>query len=113
MAVVGLDAVAVTVEAHVGPGLPGLHVIGSSGSAAREAADRVRAALGAIGVRMPARKALVSLAPADVPKAGARFDLAMAVAILLQLAVVDQEAVDDCVMLGELALDGAVRPVPG
>ncbi|HUH07936.1 MAG TPA: magnesium chelatase domain-containing protein, partial [Egibacteraceae bacterium] len=113
VAVVGLDPVTVTVEAHLGSGLPGLHIIGSSGTAAGQAADRVRTALGAIGVTLPNQKALVSLAPADVPKAGARFDLAMAAAILGRLGRVSQAALDGCVLLGELALDGAVRPVPG
>jgi len=112
-AVVGLRAVTVTVEAHVGPGLPGFHVIGASGTAAGQAADRVRTALGAIGVSLPSRKALVSLAPADVPKAGARFDLAMAVAMLGQLGVVGEAALDGTAFLGELALDAVVRPVPG
>lgn len=112
VAVVGLDPVPVVVEAHVGPGLPGFHVIGSSGSAAGQAADRVRTALAAVGVTLPSRKALVSLAPADVPKAGARFDLAMATAILAELEIVG-DALQQCVLLGELALDGAVRPVTG
>ncbi|MGH8902887.1 MAG: YifB family Mg chelatase-like AAA ATPase [Egibacteraceae bacterium] len=112
VAVVGLDPVPVVVEAHVGPGLPGFHVIGSSGSAASQAADRVRTALAAVGVTLPSRKALVSLAPADVPKAGARFDLAMAAAVLAELDIVG-DALDRCVLLGELALDGAVRPVTG
>ncbi|MBW3602485.1 MAG: YifB family Mg chelatase-like AAA ATPase [Actinobacteria bacterium] len=113
VAVVGLRAVNVTVEAHVGAGLPGFHVIGSSGSAARESADRVRTALASLGVFLPSRKVLVSLAPADVPKAGARFDLAMAVAVLGELGRVGRAALDTCALLGELALDGAVRPVPG
>ncbi|CAN5192074.1 YifB family Mg chelatase-like AAA ATPase [soil metagenome] len=113
VAVVGLRAVTVTVEAHVGPGLPGFHIIGSSGSAAREAADRVRTALASLGVFLPSRKVLVSLAPADVPKAGARFDLAMAAAVLGELGRVGGQALDACALLGELALDGAVRPVPG
>lgn len=113
VAVVGLRAVAVTVEAAVGPGLPGFSVIGSSGSAAYQAADRVKTALAAIGVTLPARKTLVSLAPADVPKAGARFDLAMAAAILSELDVVAPAALADTAFLGELALDGAVRAVPG
>lgn len=113
VAVVGLTAVAVTVEAAVGPGLPGFTVIGSSGAAAGQAADRVRAALGATGVRLPAQKALLSLAPADVPKAGARYDLALAVAILVRLGIVPQEALDATAVLGELGLDGSVRPVPG
>lgn len=113
VAVVGLRAVVVTVEAHVGAGLPLFTVIGSSGSAARQAADRVRTALGAIGVTLPSRKVLVSLAPADVPKAGARFDLAMAAAVLCALGVVGEGALDSTALIGELALDGALRPVPG
>ena len=113
MAVVGLQAVAVTVEAHVAGGLPGFSVIGSWGLAAGQAADRVRTALATVGVAMPGRKVLISLAPADLPKAGARFDLAMAAAILLELGVVEQAALDGVALLGELALDGEVRPVPG
>ena len=113
VAQVGLDARDVTVEAHVGGGLPGFHIIGSSGAPAREAADRVRAALSSSGVSIGARKVLVSLAPADVSKVGARFDLATAVAVCAQLDVVPQSGLDDVVLLGELALDGVVRPVPG
>ncbi|MDQ3530738.1 MAG: YifB family Mg chelatase-like AAA ATPase [Actinomycetota bacterium] len=113
VAVVGLEAVTVTVEAHVAGGLPGFSVIGSWGPAAGQAADRVRTALAAVGVAMPGRKVLISLAPADLPKAGARFDLAMAAAILVELGVVEQSRVDGMALLGELALDGGVRPVPG
>jgi magnesium chelatase family protein len=113
VAVVGLQAVPVTVEAHVAGGLPGLHVIGSSGTAAREAADRVRIALATAQVTMPNRKALVSLAPAEVPKAGARFDLAMALALACALGALPERALDGVAAVGELALDGAVRAVPG
>ena len=113
VAVVGLDAVPVTVEAHAGNGLPGFHVIGSSGAAAGQAAQRVRTALIASGVSVGNRKFLISLAPADVPKAGARFDLAMAAAVLAESEVVAQQQLDPLLLLGELALDGAVRPVPG
>lgn len=113
VAVVGLEPVPVTVEAHVSAGLPGFHVIGSAGTAAREAAHRVRTALGAIGVSMPNRKALVSLAPAETPKAGARFDLAMALALLSEMALLPGGALDGTVFIGELGLDGGVRPVPG
>jgi magnesium chelatase family protein len=113
VAVVGLEAVAVTVEAHVGMGLPGFHVIGSSGTAARESADRVKTALAAVGVTMPNRKALVSLAPAEVPKVGARFDLAMALSLASALQVVPADALHGTAAIGELALDGGVRAVPG
>jgi magnesium chelatase family protein len=125
-AVVGLRAVEVTVEAHVGGGLPGFAIIGSSGAAARQAADRIRTALAAVDVSMPQRKVLISLAPAEVPKAGARFDLAMAVALVSEVDRIPggsggaqappgltEEALAGTALLGELALDGAVRPVPG
>ncbi|MPZ89524.1 MAG: hypothetical protein GEU81_15960, partial [Nitriliruptorales bacterium] len=112
VAVVGLRALVVTVEAYVASGLPGFQVIGSSGSAALQAADRVRAALGAIGVTLPSRKVLVSLAPAEVPKAGARFDLAVAAAVLQELGTLGEGALAGTALLGELALDGAVRSVP-
>ena len=113
VAQVGLEAREVTVEVHVSGGLPGFHVIGSSGAPAREAADRVRTALAASGLAVGSRKVLISLAPADVPKLGARFDLPTALAVCAQLEVLGQEALRDVVLLGELALDGTVRPVPG
>ena len=113
VAVVGLNAVPVTVEAHAGGGLPGFHVIGSSGVAAGQAAERVRTALAAAGIQVPSRKFLISLAPADVPKAGARFDLAMAAAVLAELGVLSDDSLDGAVLIGELALDSTVRGVPG
>lgn len=113
VALLGLDAVDVVVEAHVATGLPGFSVIGSSGSAAREAAERVRTALMTVDAQLARSKILVSLAPADLPKAGARYDLAMAMAVLSQRGVVPKDALHRTALLGELALDGAVRPVPG
>ena len=112
VAVVGIAGVPVEVEAHVGQGLPGLHVIGLVGGAG-PAAERIRTALSAFGESLPQRKALVSLAPADVPKAGARFDLPAALAILAEAGVVSPDALAGTVVLGELALDGTVRGVPG
>jgi magnesium chelatase family protein len=112
VAVIGLDTIPVTVEAQIGSGLPGFHVIGASGGRT-QAAERVRAALTCAGVTVGNHKLLVSLAPADVPKAGARFDLAMAAAVLAELGVVPQEDLDRYALLGELALDGQIRPVAG
>lgn len=113
VAQVGLDARPVEVDAHLGPGLPGLHLLGLSGAAAREAADRVRAALVASGVSVPQQKALIALAPADLPKVGARFDLAIALALCAAIGSVPAAAAEDTVALGELALDGSVRAVSG
>lgn len=113
VAMVGLEAVPLTVEAHVGPGLPGLHVIGVTGTAAGHAANRVRTALTAAGCQLPHRKALVSLSPADVPKAGARFDLAMALALAETQHAVPAGALDGVTAIGELGLDAGVKPVSG
>jgi magnesium chelatase family protein len=110
-AVIGLQAVDVAVEVSISAGLPGFGVIGVTDAAGRQAADRVRAALAATGIRLPPRKILASLAPADVPTSGARFDLALACALLVRLGVVPSSSLADAALLGELALDGAVRPV--
>lgn len=112
-AVVGLQALDVTVEVSMSNGLPAFTIIGTVGAAARQAADRVRAALAATGIRLPARRILASLAPADVPTAGARFDLPLAAAVLVRLQIVPATAVAGAALLGELALDGSVRPVTG
>lgn len=113
VALIGIEATDVTVEAYVGRGLPGFGVIGSSGGAAREAAERVRTALLTVDPSLARAKILVSLAPADLPKVGARYDLAMAVAVLVQRDVIPAAAVQNVAFLGELALDGSLRGVPG
>lgn len=110
VAVVGLEPIPVVVEVHVGPGLPGISVIGSS-RAAGQSAERVKTALKSVGVTLPQCKVLVSLAPADLPKGGARYDLAMAIAILGAVGHVDGS--ERCFAWGELMLDGTVRGVPG
>ncbi len=110
VALVGLEPRQVRVEAHVGQGLPGFTVLGISGAAGSQAGERVRAALAACGQGVGQRKVLVNLAPADVPKVGARFDLAIAVAVLRAL---EQVPARDDVLLGELTLTGQVRGVPG
>lgn len=112
-ALVGLRAVDVTVEVSMSAGLPGFLLIGTTGSAGRQAADRVRAALHSTGVRLPSRKILASLAPADVPTSGARFDVALATALLVRLGTVSPSAVGAAAFLGELALDGTVRAITG
>jgi len=111
VALAGVDAVEVQVEAHVGPGLPGLQVIGAASGP--DIAQRARVALQRLGVRLPSSKVLVSLSPADVPKSGARFDLAVAVAVLAALDIVPAQQASGVLLLGELALDAGLRPVSG
>ncbi|MEW6692596.1 MAG: YifB family Mg chelatase-like AAA ATPase [Pseudomonadota bacterium] len=110
---VGIEAPLVSVETHVTNGLPSFALVGLPEAAVRESRERVRAALLTSGYEMPPRRVTVNLAPADLPKEGGRFDLAMALGLL---AATGQLAPDRFVpyeFLGELALSGALRPVPG
>jgi magnesium chelatase family protein len=109
----GIDGHAVTVEVHVSSGLPSFTVVGSPDASCREARDRVRAALLSSGLTWPSQRVTVNLAPPTVRKVGSGLDLAIAVALLVASKQVRQEAVGDRAFLGELGLDGTVRPVAG
>ncbi|NDY95785.1 YifB family Mg chelatase-like AAA ATPase [Wenzhouxiangella limi] len=110
---VGIDAPQVMVEVHLGPGLPGFGIVGLPETAVRESKDRVRAAMDNAGFRRPQWKTTVSLAPADLPKEGARFDLPIALGVLAASGQVQAENLQRWEFLGELALDGSLRPVRG
>ena len=110
---IGVEAPAVTVEAHLANGLPSMALVGLPETAVRESKDRVRSALINAGFDFPARRITVNLAPADLPKDGGRFDLAIAMGILAASGQVPAAALADLECLGELALSGAVRPVQG
>src|SRR5881628_1200572 len=110
----GVDGVPVRVEADVAFGLPSLTIVGLAGSQVQEARERVRSAIRNSGFELPARRITVNLSPADLPKDGTGYDLAIAVGILAasgQLRSVERLA--DTALVGELALDGAIRPVAG
>jgi magnesium chelatase family protein len=111
--VIGVDGVPVRVEVDVAFGLPGLTIVGLAGSAVLEARERVRAALRNSGFEVPSRRITVNLAPADLPKEGTGHDLAIAVAILAASAQLDAAELHRTALIGELALDGSLRPVPG
>jgi len=112
-ALVGLDAHLIDVEVDIGGGLPQFSVVGLPDATVRESRDRVRAALKNTGFTFPVKKITVNLAPADVKKEGAGLDLAIAVGILIAEELLPAESVRDRVLIGELSLDGRVRPVPG
>ena len=113
VALVGVEARPISVEAHVGGGdKTYLHLVGLPDTAVREAKDRVGSALVMSGHTFPRGHSTVNLAPADLPKVGAAYDLPIAMALLVAAGVVDDRATR-CVALGELALDGAVRPARG
>lgn len=110
---VGVEAPAVSVEAHLANGLPGMALVGLPETAVKESKDRVRSAIQNSGFDFPARRITLNLAPADLPKDGGRFDLAIALGILAANGQVPAEALGTLECLGELALSGELRPVRG
>ena len=114
-ALLGIDAVEVMVEAHLSAGLPGFTLVGLPETAVKESRERVRSAIINSALEFPDQRVTVNLAPADLPKAGGRYDLAIAVATLVASEQIAgfSEGIRGIEMLGELALDGSLRPVPG
>src|SRR6185503_16558657 len=112
-AVLGVEAFDVTVEVDCTRGLPQWNIVGMAASSVKESRERVTAALTNAGIVLPPRRITCNLAPADVAKTGTAFDLPIAVAMLVALGVVDAGAIRDAVFLGELGLDGSIRPVRG
>ena len=113
---VGLDGVrgqVVEVEADLAGGIPGVQLIGLPDTALHEARDRVRAAVVNSGFSWPNRRITLGLSPASVPKSGSGFDVAIAAAVLAAAEVVPDPALRGTVLIGELALDGRIRPVRG
>jgi magnesium chelatase family protein len=109
----GIEAIAIDVEVDVVSGLPSYHVVGLPTPSVKEGSVRIRAALEAVGQALPQQKITINLAPADVPKAGTAFDLPIAVGVLGADGSIDLSLLDDFLVLGEVGLDGALRPVRG
>src|SRR5438270_9443099 len=112
-ALTGIEAHIVEVEADIANGSPGMIVTGLPDTALREARDRIRAAIINSGYRWPTRRITVALSPAWLPKRGSWSDLAIAVAVVAAAGAVPQDAADGVMFLGELGLDGRLRPVRG
>ncbi len=112
-AVIGIDAYIVEVEVDISQGLPAFATVGLPEGAVRESKERVKSAIKNSGYFFPSDRITVNLAPADIKKDGAAFDLPMAVGILEATGLVPPDACVDLLFLGELALDGMVRPVRG
>ncbi len=110
---IGVEAFPVCVEVDVSTGLPGYHLVGLGASAVKEGAVRVRAALRHVGLPLPTKKITVNLAPADVRKEGAAYDLPVALGILAAEEKLPATALDGILLLGELGLDGSLRRVSG
>ena len=112
-ALIGVAAEPVHVEVDIGSGLPSFTIVGLPDVAIRESRERVRSALVNSGFSFPQHRITANLAPADLHKAGPGFDLAIAAALLVASGQLPQRVLDTYALAGELALDGAIRPVPG
>jgi magnesium chelatase family protein len=109
----GIEARPVDVQVQIANGNVGFHVVGLGDKAVAESRERVRAALIASGLAMPARRVIVNLAPADMPKEGSHYDLPIALAIMAAMGAIPSDALAGFTILGELALDGTITPVAG
>lgn len=111
--VVGLNAPSVMVEVHLSQGLPAVTMVGLPEAAVRESKDRVRSAILNSGFQFPNRRLTINLAPADLPKDGARLDLPIAIGILAASGQLDETVLNQYEFIGELALNGDLRPIAG
>ncbi|MCC7522986.1 YifB family Mg chelatase-like AAA ATPase [Candidatus Uhrbacteria bacterium] len=111
--VIGLDAVWIDVEADISAGLSAFSVVGLPDTAVQEARERVKSAIKHTGEEFPRHRVTVNLAPADVKKSGTPFDLPIALAVLTESGAIPQSACHNTIFVGELGLDGSLRPVHG
>ncbi|WP_284879496.1 YifB family Mg chelatase-like AAA ATPase [Acinetobacter variabilis] len=109
----GLHAPLIEVEVHVSSGMPSLTIVGLPEAAVRESKDRVRSAILNSGFQFPTKRLTINLAPADLPKDGSRLDLPIALGILVASGQLPENCTDNLEFIGELALDGQLRPVTG
>ncbi|MFQ5717765.1 MAG: YifB family Mg chelatase-like AAA ATPase, partial [Nitrospinales bacterium] len=112
-AVMGIDGYKVEVEVNLAAGIPGMSIVGLPDTAVKESGDRVTAAIKNTRLELPQRKITVNLAPADIKKEGSAFDLPIALGILAANGLVQKDSLPRYVVVGELSLDGRVKPVKG
>ena len=113
VAFLGVTARLVDVECQLSSGLPAFQIVGLPDKAVAESKERVRAALHAMGLALPAKRVTINLAPADLPKEGSHLDLPIALALMAAMEAIPAGEAERLVAIGELALDGALRPVAG
>ena len=113
LAFVGIEARPVEVQVRITPGQTALVIVGLPDKAVAESRERVRNALHAVGLGMPYRHVTVNLAPADLPKEGSQFDLPIVLAMMVAMEAIAPDAIAGFAAIGELALDGSIRTVPG
>ncbi|MCJ7508218.1 MAG: YifB family Mg chelatase-like AAA ATPase [candidate division Zixibacteria bacterium] len=112
-AVLGIDAYIIQVEADISPQLPSFTTVGLPDNAVKESRERVQSAIKNSGFTFPNKKITINLAPADIKKEGSAFDLPIAIGILSATGQISKESFEDYLILGELSLDGAVKPIRG
>src|SRR5262245_9714155 len=113
LAFVGIDARPVQVEVRITSGKQQFSIVGLPDKAVAESQERVRNALHAVGLGLPWTRITVNLAPADLPKEGSHFDLPIALALMVAMGAISPDTVEGFAAIGELALDGQIRGVPG
>ncbi len=113
IALQGLDGIIITVEVDITEGMPGWEIVGLPDASIKESKERIKSAIKNSGIDFLNRKYIVNLSPADIRKEGSMLDLPIAVGALASMGVLNEEAFDDTIFVGELALDGSVRPVNG
>ncbi|MDG2194832.1 MAG: YifB family Mg chelatase-like AAA ATPase [Polaribacter sp.] len=111
-AVFGIDATTVTVEVNIDKGI-GYHLVGLPDNAVRESSYRISAALNNNGFKLPGKKIIINMAPADIRKEGAAYDLTLAIGILAASQQIQSKNIDNYVIMGELSLDGSLQPISG
>ncbi len=109
----GIDVTQVDVQVHIASGLPAFTIVGLPDKAVAESRERVRSAIQAIGLSLPAKKIVINLAPADLAKEGSHFDLPIALGLLCAMGVIPADAMENSWAMGELSLDGQLLPVAG
>jgi magnesium chelatase family protein len=109
----GVEAVPVDVQVQIAPGQPYFGVVGLPDKAVNESRDRVKAALHSAGLSLPAKRIVINLAPADLPKEGSHYDLPIALALMAAIGALPGDQLGDFVAIGELSLDGTIAPVAG
>ncbi|MCD4777181.1 MAG: YifB family Mg chelatase-like AAA ATPase [Candidatus Aegiribacteria sp.] len=113
LAVYGIDSYPVEIEADMSMGLPTFTIVGLPDNAVRESRQRIKSAIANLGFKLPGKKITINMAPAGRKKEGPGFDLPIAISILAASGIIPKEAIEDIYFVGELALDGALRPVRG
>ena len=109
----GVEARPVDVQVHVASGNVVFNIVGLGDKAVRESQERVRSALIASGLALPAKRITVNLAPADLPKEGSHYDLPIALGVMAAIGAIPLDALDGYAVIGELALDGSISAVAG